>query len=256
MSVITFISDFGWKDHYVASIKAKISAFNQNLKVIDITHEIEPNNIRHASYVLKNVYKDFPDGTVHLVAVNSWSEPEDSNLIALKMDNHYFVGFNNGIFSLLNPNMSSLVICELNSVKTNTGSFPEKNILALAAAQLASGANLYDLGKQLMNIKKLLFSLPYYKENCLVGQIVHIDRYGNAITNINDREINLEPKYYESTLQLGRHKVQFGIDFTSVAKGEMFAFFNNDHNLCIGIKSGDASKLLGATVGSEVKLIV
>src|SRR3954466_3213334 len=101
MAVITFTSDFGWRDHYVAAVKARVLAFNQNIRIIDITHEIEPHNIIQTSYILKNVFRDFPIGTVHLVGVNSWDNRDETKLIALRLEEHYFVGFVNGLFSLI-----------------------------------------------------------------------------------------------------------------------------------------------------------
>lgn len=253
MSVITFISDFGWKDHYVASVKAKIVSFNQNLRVVDISHEVEPNNINQTAYILKNVFRDFPEGTVHLVAVNSWSQDDVTRLIALRLEEHYFVGFDNGIFSLIS-NKKPMVICELAYDKNNIGSFPEKNILANAAAQLASGASVYDLGNQLMGVKTAIVSSPYKSENEVIGQVIHIDNYGNIITNINTSEIEFEEPIQNSYIKFGRHQIQNNIDFNQVSHGDPFAFFNTNKNLCIGIKCGNASKLLGGKIGQEIKM--
>ena len=81
MAIITFMSDFGWKDPYVAAIKAKILSVSHNTTIVDITHEIEHFNIPHAAYVTKSIFKDFPIGTVHLVCVNTPVEG-DEKLVA------------------------------------------------------------------------------------------------------------------------------------------------------------------------------
>ena len=100
MAIITFLSDFGTKDHYVAAVKATILAKNPAALIVDISHFVEAGHIGQASFLLKSVWKDFPPGTVHLVAVDDPnSVPTD--YIALKMDDHYFVGPDNGLFGLI-----------------------------------------------------------------------------------------------------------------------------------------------------------
>ena len=82
MAIITFMSDFGMSDHYVSAVKAKILSINPGLRIFDINHNIEPFNIAHAAHVLKSVFRDFPIGTVHLIAVNSHEERNNRYLTA------------------------------------------------------------------------------------------------------------------------------------------------------------------------------
>lgn len=255
MAVITFTSDFGWRDHYVAAVKARVLAFNQNIRIIDVTHEIEPHNITQTSYILKNVFRDFPIGTVHLVGVNSWDNRDETKLIALRLEEHYFVGFDNGLFSLISSK-KPMVICELNYDKSNLGSFSEKTIMANAAAQLATGASVYDLGKQVMSIKQLLVSTAFRSQNEIIGQVVHIDSYGNIISNINPKEMELEANLSESSLVVGRHHISYFSNFISPSHGDSFAFVNSNGQVCIGIKCGNACKLLGVKIGQEVRLLM
>lgn len=253
MSIITFTSDFGWRDHYVASVKAKILAFNQNLHIIDITHEIEPYNITQTSYILKNVFRDFPVGTVHLVGVNSWDSREETKLIAMRLEEHYFVGFDNGVFSLLSSKRP-MVICELAYDKNNLGTFSEKTILASAAAQLATGASVYDLGKQVLEIKQLILSSAFKSDSEIIGQIIHIDHYGNIVSNINLKDLNMDIVLSESSVSVGRHHISNFSNFIIPSHGDAFAFINNNQYVCVGIKCGNASKLLGVKMGNELRL--
>src|SRR5690606_41602798 len=100
MAIITFISDFGYSDHYVAAVKGKILKENPNQQIIDISHSIEHFDIAHGSYVLKMAFKDFPENSVHLVAVDSNGGPGEK-IVALKLENHFFVGVDNGLFGLI-----------------------------------------------------------------------------------------------------------------------------------------------------------
>ncbi|WP_262920569.1 SAM-dependent chlorinase/fluorinase [Hymenobacter sp. 5516J-16] len=98
--MITFLSDFGYRDHYVAAVKARILQLAPEVPVLDITHGIEPFNIAHAMHVLSSVYQDFPVGTVHLVGVNDIGSPRAA-WHAARFRGHYFVSANNGLLPLL-----------------------------------------------------------------------------------------------------------------------------------------------------------
>src|SRR6478735_8099236 len=129
MAIITFMSDFGERDHYVAAVKARIYNLNHNVKIVDITHNIDLFNIPHAAFVLGSVFRDFPKGTVHLVSVNSPNREKD-RMIAIKLEEHYFVGSDTGIFSLLSDK-EPMVVVELRPDYSNYSAvFPDRSLLA------------------------------------------------------------------------------------------------------------------------------
>src|SRR5688500_6784420 len=113
MAVITFLSDFGYTDHYVAAVKAKLLSQDPECKVVDITHAIEPFNIAHAEYVLGSVYHEFPEGTVHLVGVDSHGS-KLGRFHAARHKGHYFLLPDNGLLSLITDGQPELVV-ELNA---------------------------------------------------------------------------------------------------------------------------------------------
>ncbi|MEC7858233.1 MAG: SAM-dependent chlorinase/fluorinase, partial [Bacteroidota bacterium] len=108
MPIITFISDFGLTDHYVASVEASILKYNQNNKVVNISHEIKKYDLSHAAYVFKNVYQEFPKGSVHIIAVNDSDYKND--IILFQINNQFIITFDSGIISLLDPNENISVI--------------------------------------------------------------------------------------------------------------------------------------------------
>src|SRR6185437_7413786 len=183
MAIITFMSDFGHRDSYVAAVKAKLLSLNPSIPVIDISHEIEPYNIAHAAFVLKSVFKDFPEGTVHLTAVNAHSGG-DETYMAIKLEGHYFIGADNGLFSLLSDKSPELII-ELPKDNGYSPSFPEKTMLAYAAIALASGKAAEELGQPVSQVRQMLNRQIRVAKNMIAGNIVHIDRYGNLICNIS-----------------------------------------------------------------------
>ena len=89
MSLITFISDFGSTDHYIASVKASTLKYNSNIQIVDISHQIKKYDISHAAYVFKNVYKEFPQGTIHMICVNHSDYSDD--ILLFQLNNQYSV---------------------------------------------------------------------------------------------------------------------------------------------------------------------
>ena len=140
MPIVTFISDFGTSDHYVASVKATILSVDSSLPIVDISHDIEPFNIAHMAYVLRSVYQNFPTGTIHLIGSNG-SNPNLDTVLLTEINGHYFVAPDNGIVSLIQEQGSPIVF-SISSEKTN-------NFNTLGAAKvvcdLAKGAKPEDL---------------------------------------------------------------------------------------------------------------
>lgn len=254
MAIVTFTSDFGFRDHYVAAVKARILHLNQNLKVIDITHEIERFNIAHAAYVLRSVFRDFPMGTVHLVCVN---EPmgEEDRLVAVKLEEHYFVGVDNGIFSLLSDKQPTAIVT-LNKDQQFSYAFPEKGSMAAAATSLASGIPIYNLGMQTSELRVMLNRQLRVTSNRINGHVIHIDGYGNLITNIS-REVFMqahEGRPFE--LIFSREVItQLSNSYHAVDGGEAVALFNSNGYLEIAISRGNAAQLLGMDFDSPVSIV-
>ena len=135
MALITFISDFGDGDYYVPAVKAKMLSINPQLNIIDISHKIDTYDIAHAAFILRAVFKDFPKGTVHLVALNGTSNMTDG-FIGIKLEEHIFIGPNNGVLSLLADYDPGIVV-QFADIHLKDSTFPAKDILAPIAAKVA-----------------------------------------------------------------------------------------------------------------------
>lgn len=253
MAIITFTSDFGTKDHYVAAVKAMIYSFNPNIKIEDISHEIKPHDIGHGAYILGSVFRDFPKGSVHLVAINSQGATKEK-MIALKIEEHFFVGEDNGFFSLLTEKKPT-AISELPFDPNSPDNFPEKNILARAAVSLASGSSVYDLGKQLLETKIFKHRSPLINANEVECHVKHIDSFGNLITNINTEMFEKHVGSRFSHLNIKREEIlQISKSYKNVAPGDSVAFFNSNQWLQININFGNASELFGMQVGDTIHI--
>jgi len=144
MALVTFLSDFGDKDYYVPAVKAKMLAINPQLNIIDISHNIDTFDLAHAAFILKATFRDFPKGTVHLVAINTTGNMTQG-YIGVKLEEHIFIGPNNGILSLLADHDPGIMV-QFADIHLKDTSFPTKDILATIAAKVASGAAIHDFG--------------------------------------------------------------------------------------------------------------
>lgn len=254
MALITFMSDFGYSDHYIAAVKAKILRVNPGLQIIDISHGIEHHNIAHGSYVLGSVFRDFPKGTVHLVAIDSAGNASDP-YIAIKLEEHYFVGADNGFFGLMSDHQASAII-EIFSFTNRDSTFPAKDIFAPMAAKLASGSSIYDLGKPLPSFKKMIGRQMRATKKQICGHVIRVDNYGNLITNIQKEVFNMLNVGKDFTIMFGRESSNRIHDYISqTGNGDCFIIFNNAGLLEIGINKGNASELLGLRYDSPVNIL-
>ena len=186
MSLITLTTDFGIKDHFVGAVKGAIYTELPNAIIVDISHDITPFSIAETAYILKNAYKSFPNETVHIIGVDSELNTE-TNHIALKLDNHYFICPNNGVISMIASEFRPEKIVEINIHDRVESSFPVLDVFVKVACHLKRGGTLEVIGKEIFDYKKLKDLQPVISTdgNKITGSIIYIDNYGNAITNIS-----------------------------------------------------------------------
>jgi len=251
MAIVTLLTDSGESDHYVAAIKARILSTNPGIRLVDITHRLPPFDIAHAAFVLRSVFRDFPKGTVHLVGVNAVST-ENDKAIALQLEDHFFVGSDNGLFGLLSDKPHQNLV-ELNSINAIETTFPERDIFAPAAARLASGVSIASLGKPLPVFKKMIDRLVKATKKQITGSVIHVDNFGNLITNIPKEAFDVLSKDKLFTIQVGSDKFRkIHTQYYQTDEGECFLLFNSLGLLEIGIYKGNAAELLGLEYGSSI----
>ncbi|GAH09086.1 unnamed protein product, partial [marine sediment metagenome] len=181
MKIITFLSDFGAKDWFVAAVKGEILKINKNAFIVDITHASVPHDIRSAAFILKSVYKNFPTGTVHLAVVDPGVGSERKPII-VKSSGYFFVGPDNGIFSYIyNEDAQVYAI----AVKESTSStFHARDIFGPVAAKLSTDVDPEHLGTKIRDYTTFEFPRSRKKGVKIYGEIIYIDHFGNCITNI------------------------------------------------------------------------
>ena len=254
MAIVTLLTDSGESDHYVAAIKARVLSTNPGLTLVDISHHILPSDIAHGAYVLRSVFREFPKGSVHLVAVNSTGSSGDA-FIALQLEDHFLVGVDNGLLGLISEKPHQNLV-ELNAINPIVSSFPERDILAPAAARLASGVSILTLGKSLETYKKMTDRHVKATKKQILGHVIRVDGYGNLITNIQKDTFDTLIKGKVFTVQFGGEKFRrIHSNYHQADQGDCFLLFNSLGLLEIGIYKGNASELLGLSYDSPVNVL-
>jgi len=188
MSIITLTSDFGNLDYRVAAVKGSILSLNQKVNIVDISHEIQAFNLIQTSYIVRNAYKHFPKGTIHIVSVDSFHNRNRKNIL-YKSDGHYFLAADNGVLSLIFFDVKPEAIYEitLNNRFDDIVNFTSTDVFVPAAVHLANGGLPEVIGRKIDSAKQLLFPKPVYNESekMIIGEVTYIDNFGNIISNIN-----------------------------------------------------------------------
>ncbi len=280
--MITLTTDFGLRDGYVAAMKGTMLSIHADARLVDVTHQIDPQDVMEAAFVLNTAVPYTPEGSVHLVVVDPGVGTE-RRAVAVKSDGHWYVGPDNGVFPLVIGTETPERAVELDNpsawrTDAPSATFHGRDIFAPAAAHLDRGASLTDLGTPIDSLEPLRWALPMTDEYTVQGWVVHVDRFGNCITNIrretlaravDDRPVpapspnaqrqevdvpidDVPPfKAYAGSSVLNNLHATYG----EVAEGEPVMLFGSTGFLEISVNGGDASELLDIRKGDTVKLV-
>ena len=260
MAVITLTTDFGHKDHFVGAIKGTIFRELEDAKIVDISHSIRPFNIQECAYILKNSYKGFPDGTIHIVGVDSEPTVENQH-IAVLVDGHFFISANNGVIGLITSEVKPEKVVQINIPNPVHGSFPVLDVFVQVACHLARGGTLDVVGKPFDQLRDLKEFAPRITENgnTIVGSVIYIDNYGNVVTNIqkslfeayrNGRKFTLTAR--NKKISEIHHKysdiINFNLDRSQrKGPGDLLALFNSSDYIELAIYKSDLNTVGGAS---------
>ncbi|RLD27915.1 MAG: hypothetical protein DRI75_08345 [Bacteroidetes bacterium] len=197
MAIITLTTDFGEKDHFTGAVKGAIYSEFPDVKIVDISHSVSPFSIPEAAYIIQNAYSSFPKGTIHIIGIDSEINEENKH-IAIKLDDHFFVCANNGIMSMICSEIAPEKIVEININDKIETSFAVLDVFVKVACHIARGGTLEVIGKLIENIKPIKNIIPFVNDEKtqIIGNVIYIDNYGNAVTNIK--------RAFFETIQKGR----------------------------------------------------
>jgi S-adenosylmethionine hydrolase len=273
--VITLTTDFGYDDPYVAAVKGAILNINPQATLVDVSHTIRPQDILQAAFILNGAYRYFPKQTIHVAIVDPGVGSERRGVI-LKAPSAIFVAPDNGILSYIIDDLFSI---DGSSVTEETHGLTEivfkkgleaaaitdprfwrhpvsptfhgRDIFAPVAAGLSLGISPYEFGEKINSLHVIPIVKPsLVPDGKVVAQVLHIDRFGNLITNI--RSNSLPGK--DITIEVGGRRVQGMSDYYAQGEGIM-AVAGSSGYLEISLRDGSACDFLGVEVGDEVKAI-
>ncbi len=264
MAIITLTTDFGLKDHFVGALKGAIYKELTNAKIVDISHNVSPFNIQECAYILKNSYQSFPEGTIHIVGVDSEATPETKHIVVL-IDGHYFITANNGVIGLIISEIKPQKVFEINLPNSTNGPFPVMEVFVKVACHIVRGGTLEVIGKAFDKLKELRDFAPRIADDGkkIIGRVIYIDNYGNVVTNIQKslfeayrkgRSFELHARTSLITKILNNYSDIVNYDkerHSGKSAGDLLALFNSSGYIELAIyKSnlktvGGASTLLG-----------
>ncbi len=255
--IITLTTDFGTRDYYAGATKAAVLAINPNARLVDISHEIPPGDVRYGAYMIAQTCPYFPSGTVHLVVVDP-GVGGNRRPIALQSDAGTFVGPDNGIFTSLFENYRVDMVVEIKEKRYYheevSPTFHGRDIFAPVSAHLSLGSiDLRDLGSPVEDPVMLERNEPAAGKDVIHGSIIRCDRFGNIITNVSGGLLMEFLGESEIAVEIGGNIIdRLEETYSSIETGQLLALIGSSGSLEVSVNGGDAGERLGVKAGDAV----
>ena len=260
--VITLTTDFGLHDPYVAMMKGAILSINSKARIVDISHQIRAGTIIRAASFLHEAFSFFPKNTIHVAVVDP-GVGTNRRLIGLEARDHFFVGPDNGIFWPIIEDSEEVKIIHLtNKVYFRpriSQTFHGRDVFAPVAAHLSLDVDLEKMGAQINDPRPLLYPKSQKKDDTLYGEIMRVDNFGNLITNIHGRDLEVFLESARPIIEVGDLVIgKLSPIYADVDQGEPLALINSSDWLEIAVYLGRASQYTGLGLeeifGAEVRV--
>lgn len=243
---ITLLTDFGTADGYVAELKGALTTLATGVPILDMSHDVPNHDIEFARLTLARYWKRFPVGTVHLVIVDP-GVGSTRAAIAVESDGRFLVGPDNGVLS---PSLFALDarVVTMPVDATASPTFHGRDVFAPVAARLAMGASIFSVGEPHIDPIRRRTPQPVRNaDGAMEGEVLTIDRFGNAITNLLARDI--------STVFVANRAVRVVRTYADANEGELIALTGSSGLLEIAVRDGHAASRLRLVRGQKVILV-
>ncbi len=244
--IVTLLTDFGTADGYVGEVKGTLLALAPGAVLVDIAHDVPAGDVAAAAYVLGRVWRSFPAGTVHLAVVDP-GVGSARRALAAEAGGHCFVAPDNGLLTAVFAAAAGRAV-QLPIPPEASRTFHGRDVFAPAAARLASGAALPDLGPALADPLRLPAPLLKVEGGDLVGEVIHVDRFGTLVTNLPREHVAPDGR-----VRVAGHDLPLKATFADVPQGEPVAFVGSGGTLEIAVRDGRADVVLGLSRGVEIR---
>lgn len=260
MNLITLTSDFGLRDPFVGMMKGVIHTINDEVTIVDISHGIDNQDIFAGAFIISHSYNYFPKMTIHLVVVDP-GVGTGRRPILVKAYDHYFIGPDNGVLSLIISGDSHAVVYEITEeryfLRSIGNTFHGRDIFAPVAGWLSKGCEPDHFGHIISDYVSVDIPKPSYDKDILKGEIIYIDRFGNLFTNISYSDIaEQRQRIYDAamTIWLKGHEILLKKCYAEAKVGETAAVINSFGLLELYSFMGNAAKKVHAKKGDKVSL--
>jgi len=257
-SVISLTTDFGLEDWFVGTMKGVLLGIHPEARLIDITHAIPPGDIRAAAFALAATYRFFPKGTVHLAVVDP-GVGSQRRAVAVQTENYFFVGPDNGLLSWALRTSRIRAIHALENEKRFlrpvSQTFHGRDIFAPVAAFLSCGISIEELGPRLKDIERIEWPKPRRRRHGVEGEVVYLDHFGNAITNIEEKHLEQQSNRPLWVSLDGKRLCGLSRYYQSAAKGMPVALIGSSGFLELAVNTGSAVREFGLKVGDPVACV-
>jgi S-adenosylmethionine hydrolase len=253
--IVTLTTDFGVASPYVAVMKGVLSSINPRVKLVDLTHQIPPQNVRFAAFYLYTALPYFPPGTIHLVVVDPGVGTERA-LLCMTIGGHILVAPDNGCWTFLETALSTPQVYRLENQRFRrapvSATFHGRDILAPAAAHLSLGRQPEEFGPQVETWIRL--DMPRARDgiNSVAGEIVFVDEFGNLITNISAERLRQTPDVLMVGKRSFKKKFHWVRTYGDAESGTLVGLIGSNNHMEIAVVEGSAASRLKASVGTPV----
>jgi S-adenosyl-L-methionine hydrolase (adenosine-forming) len=267
--LVALLTDFGTHDPYVGVMKGVMISRCPNVRLIDITHEVRPQNIDQGAYLLRSAYRHFPPYTVFLAVVDPGVGTE-RRPVAIKTSHGIFVGPDNGIFRAVLEEVETWQALILWPTENMSSTFHGRDLFAPVAADLACGCTFQDVGTPTVDlVQSMPPRISLTSPTTLEGEVIHIDHFGNIVTSLGPFEWRdqtlrlLDSKSGDfvtlnapgAEVNFGNHQIKsIGATYGSTQPGELLVLINSDKMLEIAVNRGSAAQITSAQFGDPVQI--
>ncbi len=256
MAIITLLSDFGLRDHFVSAMKGVILGLNPDLTLVDISHLVPPQDIFTGAFILGQAYSCFPPGTIHLAVVDP-GVGTARKALAVSAGGHFFVAPDNGILTCVLEAQQDCAAYEIAAEhyyrKPVSSTFHGRDIFAPIAAWISRGIPLHQLGPALPNPVRLKIPAPMRVQDALIqGSILAVDQFGNLITNLKPGDIPRSFKVLAGQREITNLRKTYG----EGSPGEIFIVPGSTGYLEIAVKDGSAASVLNLRSGAPFGVVL
>lgn len=257
MSIITLLTDFGSQDYFVGAMKGVILSINSSATIVDVTHEIPPQDVRAGAFNLLAAYKDFPPGSIHLAVIDPGVGSARRGIV-IDCAGQFFVGPDNGLFSWICDREQNFRAFELSDQKffrhPVSRTFHGRDIFAPVAAAVANGVAVEEFGPRIEELVRLESLMPGRSDGgSIEATIIHIDRFGNCITNLAAEHFGPGVKLVVNGREVSGVRAFFSD--SAASDDELFCVFGSTGFLEIAVQNSSAAQILNAKQGDRVVVL-